>query len=504
MIITKLSNIGVRKVSVQNYHAAVLTLDGRAYIWGRNDHNQVTMDSNMDQSSPKLYNTSKEERVKDVVCGAYYTALLNHNLNLIYFGKGASKCVDLYSPEGGNTDLRDPIVLFRNLLSSLQYTVLNVGGCFDNFFSNYLRDEQKFLEEMLIVQSSVIKPLQKKNGNTTNESLYEELCKNYMDLLYFSAANVQSLLEYSNGLISLCDIIIFRYLEEFIFVYKNYINTIFNVISIDGFLNISKLIEISPNLYKQRPDSFTKKEKNEENVISTYLLAPLDTLDIYSTILDNYTKQREVLTKWSDFVEDKHQKQQQAELTRDFWQNSGKAIDHLKSPDRRLIRDSHKYPIQLQNASRFSSHWFVLFSDLFVHVVGSTPHLHNLTVIWIEPQQDETSQQYQICLKMPEETIVLCTNEAEAKIEWFHALQNAIKTAMNKSEALQPPAVRNGSYLFKNNGFFKDAMYTGRWSNGKMQGNGKLQWSDGKVYTGQFCNNQLCGYGVMEIPNVGK
>jgi amyotrophic lateral sclerosis 2 protein len=511
MIITKLSNIGVRKVSVQNYHAAVLTLDGRAYIWGRNDHNQVTMDSNVDQSSPKLYNTNKEERVKDVVCGEYYTALLTNNLNLVYFGKETDKCVDLYSSDTQNNSNDNRIALFRNLLSSLQYTLLNVGDSVDNFFASFLLEEQKFLEEMLVVQAVIVKPLQKKNVNSSNEALYEDLCKTYTELLYLWAANAHSLLEYTNGLISLCDIIVFRYFEEFIFVYKNYISTVFNVISVDGFQNISKLIEISPTLYKQRPDSFTKKEKNnEEHIISTYLLAPLDRLDSYTATIQNFSKQnadqrcRDIATKWAEFVEEELQKRQQAETTREFWLNSGKAVDYLKSADRRLLRDSHKYPIHLHNASRFSSHWFVLFSDLFVHMNGSTSHLHNLTTIWIEPQQDETSQQYQICLKMPEETLILYTNEAEAKIDWFHALQNAIKTAINKSDALQPPTVRNGSYAFvKNSGFFKDATYTGRWLNGKMHGNGKLQWNDGKVYTGQFSNNQLSGYGVIEIPNVG-
>ncbi|XP_063922367.1 alsin isoform X2 [Zophobas morio] len=501
MIITKLSNIGVRKVSVQNYHASVLTLDGRAYIWGRNNHNQVTMDSNVDQSSPKLYNTNKDERVKDVVCGEYYTAVLNNTLNLNYFGKGADKTVDLYS--GDSRENR--ITLFRNLLSSQQYTLLNVGGSVDNFFDSFLIQEQKFLEEMLVVQTCIIKPFQKKNVNASYTTLYEELCKNYMELLHFWAANVHSMLEYSNGLISLCDIIVFRYLEEFIFVYKNYINTILNVISIDGFHSISKLIEISPNLYKQRPDSFPRKEKNEEHIISTYLLAPLDRLDTYTTTIQTYSKQLNTdAKKWTDFVEEELQKKQQAELTKEFWLNSGKVVEFLKSSDRRLIRDSHKYPIFLHNASRFSSHWFVLFSDLFVHMNGSTSHLHNLTTIWIEPQQDEASQQYQICLRMPEESLILYTNEPETKIEWFHALQNAIKTAMNKSDALQPPTVRNGSYAFtRNSGFFKDSTYTGRWLNGKMHGNGKLQWNDGKVFTGQFSNNLLCGFGVMEIPNVG-
>jgi hypothetical protein len=40
----------------------------------------------------------------------------------------------------------------------------------------------------------------------------------------------------------------------------------------------------------------------------------------------------------------------------------------------------------------------------------------------------------------------------------------------------------------------------GRWYNGKLQGPGKLEWPDGKVYVGQFQNSQMNGIGQMEIP----
>lgn len=498
MIITKLSNIGVRKVSVENYHAAILTLDGRAYIWGRNDYNQVTTETNMDQSSPKLYNTSKDERIKDIICGEYYTALLTSNQELIYFGKDVEKCVELTINERSFNSTA--IVPFNNLLSSAQYTLFNRGGRTVIF----LCEEQKFLEEMLVVQSAIIKPLQKKNINTPNTSLYDDLCKTYTDLVYFWAANIQSMLECANNRIPMDDIIILKCIQEFIIVYKTYINTIYNVISIDGFRNISKLIDINQSLYKLRPESFTKKEKNnEEQIISTFLLAPVEKLDFYTRFIETYIKEPD-LNIWTNFTDAVTDTKRQAEITHDFWLNSGKSIDFLKSPDRRLLRDSHKFPIYLHNASRFSSHWFILFSDLFVHMNGSTSHLHNLTTIWIEPQQDEASLQYQICLKMPEEVLILYTNEAEDKIDWFHELQNSIKTALNKSEALQPPVVRNSTYSFLKSGFLKDATYTGRWLNGKMHGLGKLQWSDGKTYAGQFMSNQLSGFGVMEITNVGR
>lgn len=44
-------------------------------------------------------------------------------------------------------------------------------------------------------------------------------------------------------------------------------------------------------------------------------------------------------------------------------------------------------------------------------------------------------------------------------------------------------------------------LFPGRWQLGKMQGSGKLEWPDGRVYTGQFYNNQCFGLGRLEIPN---
>lgn len=90
MIISKLSNIGAHKLSVQSYHSAILTLDGRAFLWGRNNHNQVTTDCEKDQSSPKLFSTNSEECIKDIACGAYNTTILSTNQQVEYFGKFAS------------------------------------------------------------------------------------------------------------------------------------------------------------------------------------------------------------------------------------------------------------------------------------------------------------------------------------------------------------------------------------------------------------------------------
>lgn len=43
----------------------------------------------------------------------------------------------------------------------------------------------------------------------------------------------------------------------------------------------------------------------------------------------------------------------------------------------------------------------------------------------------------------------------------------------------------------------------GRWLNGKPHGVGKLEWTDGRMYTGQFHKGVIQGTGKMEMPTQG-
>lgn len=333
MIITKLSNVGVKKASVQSYHAAVLTLDGRAFIWGQNDYNQVTLDNNFDQSSPKLYACKNDERVKDVVCGEHFTVLLTTNSDeALYLGKGASKLAELKLRSSDNDSKRR--AAFTNLIASKQYVLLNEGRRDDQLAMNFLKDEQRMLEEMIAVHMNVIKPLQKKNTTAANAGLLEALCRTYSDLLYFWAANVQSLIEYADGLISINDVVLFKYNDEHLTVYKSYINTIHNIISVNAFQNISKLVEISASLYKLRPDTFSKKDKNNEEAISFYLVSPLTRIAHYKEIIQHFCGEnepkKETFNKWNEFIEFYENSKKQAEVTRDFWLNGGRQVEFLK------------------------------------------------------------------------------------------------------------------------------------------------------------------------------
>lgn len=140
-----------------------------------------------------------------------------------------------------------------------------------------------------------------------------------------------------------------------------------------------------------------------------------------------------------------------------------------------------------------------------MHIHGSSHSIHALPTLWAEPLHDTEHLQNALLLTTPEDSLTLHTTLHQFKIEWLQELQNAIKMSIRRMNALplQPPALRNASYVFQKHPLYKDAKYIGRWCNGKMHGTGKLEWPDGKIYFGNFHNNYLTGYGRIDIPHVG-
>lgn len=88
VLVTKLSNTGLRKISCGEFHVLALTLDGRAYTWGRNNHKQVTLDPRLHQSSPQIFTTQvcPNERAKDIAAGRYHSLIMMHH-GLYFIGQ---------------------------------------------------------------------------------------------------------------------------------------------------------------------------------------------------------------------------------------------------------------------------------------------------------------------------------------------------------------------------------------------------------------------------------
>ena len=94
--VTKLSQVGVQKVSCGMFHTVALTLDGRVFSWGRNNCNQAFDEINLYQSAPKMLTTEKvakkgnyarNERAKDTAAGSEHTFILMQPALVLYFGR---------------------------------------------------------------------------------------------------------------------------------------------------------------------------------------------------------------------------------------------------------------------------------------------------------------------------------------------------------------------------------------------------------------------------------
>ncbi|EFN76628.1 Alsin [Harpegnathos saltator] len=495
VLVAKLSHTGIRKISCGAFHILALTLDGRVFAWGRNNYKQVTLYTTIDQSAPQLFTTklASNERAINMAAGNFHTLVMMHHG--LYFMGQSSKAGDMFQLD---IQTKDESNSPREIFSSGQYSCCSVINEPAISVSEDLINDQIFLEEMLTVYQNLIRPFQKKSGATQEANVYETLCRCYAELMHFSVLNIISLWDYFNHVGEAYEVAIVANIEEFIAVYKYYLNAICDVISLGGFTHIAKLIEVPQVVSNLFIDNLKNSDikKNNEIVITMALQHPLCKLNRYKNMIHSLIKSngvrmgverlQEALVKWEQVHDEQEKRQKEAEATKLFWESSGKLGELLRSPDRRLIRESRTHPLSILNSGRFSSHWFVLLTDIFIHVTGTTHTVHPLRTLWVEPLPDSENVQNAISIVTPEDSFVLYTPTPSERNEWLHALQNTIKCSLQRVIGNVPPLARSR-----------------RWLNGKPHGSGKLEWSDGRIYVGQFHKGVIHGTGKMEIPTQG-
>ncbi|CAK9829874.1 ALS2 [Anthophora retusa] len=512
ILVAKLSNIGLRKISCGEFHVLALTLDGRVFAWGRNNHKQVTLEPCAYQSAPRLFTTKifLNERAKDIAAGNYHSLIMMHH-GLYFIGK-SSKTAEMFQLDIETNNEYSTHQIF----SSGEYSCCSVINEPQINISEDLINDQIFLQEILIVYQNLIKPFQKKGGAIQESNIYETLCRCYTELLSFSVLNIISLWDYFNHIGEAYEVTIVANVKEYITVYRYYLNALCDVICLSGFTYIAKLIEIPQvlaNLFTDKLKSNEIKKITDEIIITIALQHPLQKLNRYKNMILNLIKcngakmgverLQEALTKWEQLCDEQEKRQKEAETTKLFWECSGKLGEALRSPGRRLIRESRTHALSILNSGIFSTHWFVLLTDVFIHVIGTVHTVHPLQTLWVELLPDSESVQNAISVITPEDTFVLYTPTPSERNEWLHALQNAIKCSLQRVIGHVPPIVRSSSFTFTKHSVFKDAKYTGRWLNGKLHGSGKLEWSDGRKYIGQFHKGVIHGNGKMEYPSQG-
>ncbi|XP_028249082.1 alsin-like isoform X3 [Parambassis ranga] len=204
----------------------------------------------------------------------------------------------------------------------------------------------------------------------------------------------------------------------------------------------------------------------------------------------------------------------EAETTFQFWKtHSGKTTEILRLPRRRVVCESSNRSLTLQNAGRFSNHWFILFNDALVHTQGTIPsqsffsthHVYPLTCLWVKPLTEDSSGLYAIKITCPEESFTLAASTPQEKNKWLRSLNQAVDQVLGGGGQGSSPGLtavsRTASYTFTGDERFKDAQYTGGWLAGRVHGRGTMKWPDGRTYSGNFKNGLEEGYGECVIPN---
>ena len=192
--------------------------------------------------------------------------------------------------------------------------------------------------------------------------------------------------------------------------------------------------------------------------------------------------------------------------TKNFWETANpRIVDSMRSPNRRILRDSKTNPISWLAGGRFTSHTFILFNDVFIHFQNASLIVYPLETVWIESSDTPNV----IMVIVPEERYELLASSPSHKSEWLSAFNSAISKVLtnqkcipshhSSGERFTPPLIRNASHIFIKAGTYKDATYNGSWLSGKLHGYGELKWSNGSIYEGKFKMGLQHGSGILTI-----
>ncbi|XP_040913014.1 alsin-like isoform X2 [Toxotes jaculatrix] len=317
------------------------------------------------------------------------------------------------------------------------------------------------------------------------------------------------------------------HIEHFLDIYKEYCSAIGNFQVMSGFQSLHKL---SVECLSSQQTLLAQLCVSEQSVscdvdLVSLLYWPLQQLHHYSRVLLKLAACYDVLTMEYQYL---HQgcsqyeslslsllrRKKEAETTFLFWKShTGKHTEVLRLPQRRVVCESSNRSLTLQNAGRFSNHWFILFNDALVHTQGAIPsqsffsthHVYPLTCLWVKPVTEDSSGLYAIKITCPEDSFTLVASTPQEKNKWLRSLNQAVDQVLGGGGQGSSPGVtgmsRTASYTFTGEGRFKDAQYTGGWLAGQVHGRGTMKWPDGRTYTGKFKNGLEDGYGECIIPN---
>ncbi|KAF7655197.1 hypothetical protein LDENG_00059690 [Lucifuga dentata] len=540
----------VIKVAAGSHHSLALTAQCQVYSWGNNLCGQLGH-GNSPVTVPQQAKLSEGLRVWDVSAGQTHSLFLADGdcVQPILFYCGLQQELrPERSTQGENSCQRSPssaesytvrptllpFCMEMGYISSVCSGGQSCAVLADNNIMGFVSaihelasTERHFYCWMSNVRKLLLTPLRNKESvcPSLGEScthLFFVLCETFVRLTILIGQHSTSLSSFlrdvqSRDVTSLC---LLTHTEHFVDTYKKYCSSIGNFQVMGGFQSLHKL---SLECLGSQQAWFIQLCVSDQSVTDVDLVSllyqPLQQLHQYSRALlklaacydvntTEYLCLHQGFCQFESLSASLLRRKKEAETTLVFWQShSGKNTvcqEILRLPQRRVVCESSNRSLTLQNAGRFSSHWFILFNDALVHTQSSTHHVHPLTCLWVKPVTESSIGLYAIKITCPEESFTLVASTPQEKNKWLRSLNQAIDQVLGGGGQGSPGVTmmsRTASYTFTGEGQFKDAQYTGGWLTGRVHGRGTMKWPDGRTYSGNFKNGLEDGFGECVIPN---
>ncbi|XP_030830819.1 alsin isoform X3 [Strongylocentrotus purpuratus] len=583
--IKQLSSKSIVRIVAGASHCVAISSNGQVYTWGCNSDGQL---GHTGQLVPKRVKMPNNTPVWDAAVGGTHTLLLADGTNCMpdvyYLGKqpslqelrASNSTPTPESPlrDGSDKSKKRPMSSSISKSPTVKYAArakqpeklafLKKNGwlqavaassdqcaCIADKSSNgfvaitheFSATERLLYSQLASIKSSIIKTLQSSEVQKSVEgTIYSGPLRLILDLYGSICGLVAQNCLHLTGLVQrnkdLWDVMMLKEIGRYIQLFQEYANAVCDFITITGFTHLGKVA----NDALAKHDAVFAEVLNEEKPtvygapLRMAMKLPLDRIKTYSYLLTKlrdyypedsgeYSLLGECSASWEELKKTVEKKQSDADDTRTFWESCpAKLAESIKSPDRRLIRDSRTKPLQVANAKRLSTHWFLLFNDILVHAYFSNHQIFSLALVWAEPIPDTDQVTNAIQLNMPEESLVLQAPSPVEKAEWLWSINQAIDSILTTNQKslsmanqkspspdntqrdggafqkVPPKRTRQGRHAFSSAGVHKDAVYEGTWLNGKCNGKGTLRWPDGKKYTGNFVQGVQHGHGVFTVP----
>lgn len=551
LCIKTLTGEEVIKVAAGSHHSLALTALCQVYSWGSNMCGQLGH-VNSPFTVPKQAKLSEDIRVWDASAGQSHSLLLADGdcvqPVLLYCGQQQEPKTDgcdaplQRQPSCRRSPSRFesytvrptlmPFCMEMGYISSVRSrgqscTVLsdqNIMG-FISAVHELGSRERQFYCWLNGVTKVLLSPLRIREGvnpclGDPGSSLFFSVCDKFAPLTVLIGRHSTALSYFLHDLQS-CDITslpLLTHTDQFLLNFKQYCSSVGDFQVMGGFQSLQKLSNecLGSKHSELRQLCFSNSDKDEVD-LGSLLYWPLQQLHHYSRLLLKLAACYDVLTveyqslhqgcgQFESLSSLLMKKKKEAETTWNFWKtHSGKTTEVLRLPHRRVVCESSNRSLTLQNAGRFSNHWFILFNDALVHTQFSTHHIYPLTCLWVKPITENNNGHYAIKIICPEESFTLVASTPQEKNKWLRALNQAVDQMLGGAGQGSSPGVtamtRTASYSFTGEGRFKDAQYTGSWQAGRVHGRGTMKWPDGRTYTGNFKNGLEDGYGECLMPN---